>query len=80
MGERILTDSRGRRWDVSDGETGLRFRHPPDGPSYDVPSERTVDQLRDTDLITLLDQARVREGEEPAGEANGEEGSEDGGY
>lgn len=80
MGERILTDSHGGRWDVSDADDGLRFRHPPDGPSYHVASDRGVDELKDTDLIRLLDQARASEGEEPVGEATGDEGSPGGGY
>lgn len=80
MGERILTDSHGGRWDVSDAENGLRFRHPPDGPSYQVRSEKGVDQLKDTELIRMLDDARAREGEDPVGRGTGGEGSPGGGY
>lgn len=79
MGQRILTDSHGSRWDVADAEHGLRFTHPPDGPSYEVESERRVDELRDTDLIRMLDDARAREGDEPVGGA-GDGGSPGGGY
>ena len=79
MGERILTDSHGGRWDVSDAENGLRFRHPPDGPSYEVRSDKGVDQLKDTELIRMLDDARARENEDPVGEG-GNGGSPGGGY
>lgn len=84
MGQRILTDSHGGRWDVADAENGLRFTHPPDGPSYEVRSDRGVDELRDVDLIRMLDDARAREGEEPLGRPkDGREddaGSPGGGY
>lgn len=81
MGQRILTDASGRRWDVADERSGggLRFSHPPDGPSYDVRSERRVDELKDDELMRMLDDARERAGEEPVGRA-GNGGSRDGGY
>ena len=80
MGERILTDAHGGRWDVSDDDGGLRFRHPPDGPSYQVKSEKGVDELKDVELIRMLDQARQREGEDPVGHGTGGEGAPGGGY
>lgn len=80
MGQRILTDSYGGRWDVADtGEGGLRFNHPPDGPSYEVQSEKGVDALKDTELIQMLDNARTREGEDAVSEG-GSGGSPGGGY
>lgn len=81
MGQRILTDASGRRWDVADGRDGdgVRFTHPPDGPSYDVRSDRSVDDMKDDELISLLDEARERAGADPVGRA-GNGGSADGGY
>lgn len=81
MGGRILTDANGGRWDVADAREGkgLQFTHPPDGPSYDVQSDRRVDEMKDEELIRLLDQARERAGEDPVGKA-GNGGSADGGY
>lgn len=80
MGERILTDSNGGRWDVADAEGGeaLRFSSPR-GERYEVSADRRVDELTDADLMRMLDDARAREGRDPVGEG-GHGGAPGGGY
>lgn len=79
MGERILTDSYGNRWDVADeGDGRLRFSSPR-GHEYHVEAGKGVDELPDTDLVLMLDQARARAGEEPVSRG-GSGGDPGGGY
>ena len=80
MGERILTDSNGDRWDAADADGGSRVRFSnPRGEEYEVASEKGVDELPDDDLVRMLDEARASEGEPPVGEG-GTGGDPGGGY
>lgn len=73
MPERIVTDSTGDRWDVSDvgdssrssgGGTTIKFRHQ-SGLELSERSDRSVDQLSDDQIRTMLDDARERADLEP---------------
>lgn len=66
MPERIVTDSTGDRWDVSDasgaggadgGETTINFRHQ-SGLELSGAADRSVDQMSDEEIRALLDDAR----------------------
>ena len=79
MGERILTDSDGNRWDAADADgSRVRFSNPR-GEEYQIASQKGVDELPDADLVRMLDEARASEGEPPVSEG-GTGGDPGGGY
>jgi hypothetical protein len=61
MSERIVTDSRGQRWDVSDGEDGLIFRHQ-SGREIHTDATTPLDELSTIQLLGALDDARRQAG------------------
>lgn len=68
MPERILTDSRGQRWDVvqQNDKTDVVFRHQ-SGQELRAHVGRSIDQLSSKDLLEALDEARRGEGLEDVG-------------
>ena len=69
MPERILTDSRGQRWDVIQPDAGSPsavFRHQ-SGQELRADLARSLDQLSSEDLLNALDEARRREGLDDVG-------------
>ena len=66
--ERIVTDSRGQRWDVlqQNEKTEAVFRHQ-SGQELRARLGRSIDQLSSDDLLEALDEARRREGLEDVG-------------
>ena len=61
MPERILTDSRGQRWDVSEADRWIIFRHQ-SGRELRADASRPLDQLSTDDLLHALDEARRQQG------------------
>lgn len=68
MPERIITDSRGQRWDVvqQNSKEGAVFRHQ-SGQELRAELSRSIDELSSDDLLNALDEARRREGLEEVG-------------
>jgi hypothetical protein len=69
MPERIVTDSRGQRWDViqKDARGGSAvFRHQ-SGQELRADLKQSIDELSSDDLLDALDEARRREGLEDVG-------------
>src|SRR5690606_32525739 len=68
MPERIVTDSRGQRWDVIQQDEKHRaiFRHQ-SGQELSSDLKRSIDELSSEDLLEVLDEARRREGLEEVG-------------
>lgn len=68
MPERIVTDSRGQRWDVlQDNEKAdAVFRHQ-SGQELRARLGKSIDQISSDDLLEALDEARRREGLEDVG-------------
>jgi hypothetical protein len=63
MAERIVTDSRGQRWDVrqTSGSDDAIFRHQ-SGHELRATLPGALDQLTSDDLLAVLDEARQQEG------------------
>lgn len=61
MGERIVTDSRGQRWDVREEGDVLVFRHQ-SGQEIRGEGRAELDALSTEDLLDALDEARREEG------------------
>ena len=70
MSDRIVTDSNGDRWDVTEpgtqgdgtrAEGPIRFRHQ-SGEEFEARSERAMDELSGDELLDLLDAAREAKG------------------
>jgi hypothetical protein len=59
MPERIITDSRGQRWDVrqDSGAGGVVFRHQ-SGRELNAPLDEPMDALSSEKLLAALDAAR----------------------
>jgi hypothetical protein len=68
MPERIITDSRGQRWDVTQkgGEEGAVFRHQ-SGRELRADLGAPLDSLSSDDLLTALDAARREAGLDEVG-------------
>jgi hypothetical protein len=68
MPERIVTDSRGQRWDVIQPKenNGAVFRHQ-SGQELRADLKQSIDELSSEDLLEALDEARRREGLEDVG-------------
>ncbi|HSJ30663.1 MAG TPA: hypothetical protein VK933_04460 [Longimicrobiales bacterium] len=69
MPERIVTDSRGQRWDVvqQDAKSGSAvFRHQ-SGRELRADVKSSIDELSSDDLLAALDEARRREGLDEVG-------------
>ena len=68
MPERIVTDSRGQRWDVVQNQNSDRavFRHQ-SGSELSAQLPGALDQLTSQDLLLVLDEARRRAGMEDVG-------------
>ena len=68
MPERIVTDSRGQRWDVIQQKenSGAIFRHQ-SGQELRADLKQSIDELSSEDLLEALDEARRREGLEEVG-------------
>jgi hypothetical protein len=69
MPERIITDSRGQRWDViqqAGASDGALFRHQ-SGRELRAELDRSIDELSSEDLLDLLDDARRRAGLDDVG-------------
>lgn len=66
MPERMVTDSRGQRWDVRETAMGLVFRHQ-SGRELVGGAPAPLDELSTDDLLTVLDQVREEQGLPPAG-------------
>jgi hypothetical protein len=68
MPQRIITDSRGQRWDVIQdaGSTDVVFRHQ-SGREFRARMAAGMDTLSSDDLLTALDEARGREGLDEVG-------------
>lgn len=69
MPERIITDSRGQRWDViqkpAQGQDTV-FRHQ-SGREFRADVPQSIDELSSDALLDLLDDARRREGLDDVG-------------
>lgn len=63
MPERIITDSRGQRWDVrqEDGAGGLVFRHQ-SGRELSASVDGSMEAMSTDDLLDTLDAARREQG------------------
>ena len=63
MAERIVTDSRGQRWDVRQaaGSDNAIFRHQ-SGRELHAALPGALNQLTSDDLLAVLDEARAQEG------------------
>lgn len=68
MPQRIITDSRGQRWDASQEKEGddVVFRHQ-SGREYRASLDRRMDALSTDELLGALDEARRREGDDEVG-------------
>lgn len=67
MSERIITDSRGQRWDVvQDGQRGAVFRHQ-SGQELQADLDRPMDALSTEQLLDALDEARRAAGLDEVG-------------
>jgi hypothetical protein len=69
MPERIVTDSRGQRWDViqQDAKSGSAvFRHQ-SGQELRAELKQSIDELSSDALLNALDEARRREGLDEVG-------------
>lgn len=68
MAERIVTDSRGQRWDViqQDKEKGAVFRHQ-SGEELRADLKHSIDEMSSEALLNALDDARRREGLDEVG-------------
>jgi hypothetical protein len=66
MGMRTLTDSRGQRWDVSEADRLLVFRHQ-SGRELRTAGTRRLDDLSTDELLDALDEARRHERLPPVG-------------
>jgi hypothetical protein len=69
MAERIVTDSRGQRWDVTQApgtEGGAVFRHQ-SGRELRAELAGSIDELSTEQLLDALDGARRREGLDDVG-------------
>lgn len=67
MPERIITDSRGQRWDVIQHEkSGALFRHQ-SGQELRADLKQPIDELSSDALLNALDDVRRREGLEDVG-------------
>lgn len=68
MPERIVTDSRGQRWDVIQAkeESAAVFRHQ-SGQELRAELKQPLDDLSSEDLLDALDVARRREGLDDVG-------------
>jgi hypothetical protein len=79
MAERIVTDSRGQRWDVREAEQQLVFRHQ-SGRELRAPTSRPLDQLSTDDVLAALDGAREQEGLPAVGHGELDVAFDDEGY
>jgi hypothetical protein len=83
MSERIITDSRGQRWDVlqtPDGAEGEAvFRHQ-SGRELSTRLPGRLDALSTEQLLDVLDQARRREGLDDVGHGGLDVAFDDEGY
>lgn len=88
MPERIVTDSTGDRWDVSDaadasgpngGESTINFRHQ-SGLELSGAADRSVDQMSDEEIRALLDEARERADLDALPEDGDDRGADPDGY
>jgi hypothetical protein len=61
MPERIITDSRGQRWDVREDGKSLVFRHQ-SGNELRALTDRPLDQLSTDEVLAALDDARRAQG------------------
>lgn len=68
MPERIVTDSRGQRWDViqQDPKKGAVFRHQ-SGQELRADLKQSIDEMSSEALLDALDDARRREGLDEVG-------------
>ncbi|MEX1182423.1 MAG: hypothetical protein WEF86_04255 [Gemmatimonadota bacterium] len=67
MPQRIVTDSRGQRWDViQQAEQGTLFRNQ-SGQELRADLADSIDELSTEQLLEALDEARTREGRDPVG-------------
>jgi hypothetical protein len=68
MPQRIITDSRGQRWDVLQdaGDEGIVFRHQ-SGRELRASLARPMDALSSDELLDALDEARREEGLDDVG-------------
>jgi hypothetical protein len=69
MPERIVTDSRGQRWDVRQQDAkrpSAVFRHQ-SGQELRADLKQPLDELSSEDLLDALDEARRREGLDDVG-------------
>jgi hypothetical protein len=68
MPERIVTDSRGQRWDVlqEKEKSAAVFRHQ-SGQELRADLKQPLDDLSSEDLLDALDEARRREGLDDVG-------------
>lgn len=68
MPERIVTDSRGQRWDViqQDTKKGAVFRHQ-SGQELRADLNQSIDEMSSDALLNALDEARRREGLDEVG-------------
>jgi hypothetical protein len=66
MPERIITDSRGQRWDVVQKSGGAVFRHQ-SGRQLDADLKGSMDAMSTDELLAALDAARRKEGLEEVG-------------
>lgn len=66
MPERIITDSRGQRWDVIQQGDAAVFRHQ-SGMELDAALPGPLDALSTEQLLAALDAARRKEGLEEVG-------------
>ena len=79
MPERIVTDSRGQRWDVREDGNSLVFRHQ-SGNELRARSDRPLDQLSTDDVLAALDAARSDEGLPSVGHGQLDVSFDDEGY
>lgn len=79
MPERIITDSRGQRWDVIQDDAGTTFRHQ-SGHELRADLGRSIDELSSDELLDALDDARRREGLDEVGHGGLDVAFDDDGY
>ncbi|HEX6309796.1 MAG TPA: hypothetical protein VFZ69_16600 [Longimicrobiales bacterium] len=81
MPERILTDSRGQRWDVIQKPSAHRtiFRHQ-SGRELRAELPKSIDELSTEELLDALDDARRRHGLDEVGHGGLDVAFDDEGY
>jgi hypothetical protein len=79
MAERMVTDSRGQRWDVREEDRLLIFRHQ-SGRELSAAAVTPLDDLSTDELLAVLDDARRQEGLPPVGRGGLDVAFDDEGY